>query len=42
MFDISTGFGYASALSWVYFVVITLVLAVGVGTMAIRGNKKYT
>ncbi|MGI8315908.1 carbohydrate ABC transporter permease [Halobacillus mangrovi] len=42
MFDISTGFGYASALSWVYFVVITIVLAIGVGTMAIRGNKKYT
>ncbi|MCP3028546.1 carbohydrate ABC transporter permease [Halobacillus sp. A5] len=41
MFEVSTGFGYASALSWVYFLVIALVLAIGVGTMAVRGNKKY-
>ncbi|WP_173917623.1 carbohydrate ABC transporter permease [Halobacillus sp. Marseille-Q1614] len=41
MFEISTGFGYASALSWMYFLVITLVLAVSVGFMAVRGNKKY-
>ncbi|MFG6117768.1 carbohydrate ABC transporter permease [Thalassobacillus sp. B23F22_16] len=41
MFEISTGFGYASALSWMYFLVIALVLAVSVGVMAARGNKKY-
>lgn len=26
MFDLSTGFGYASALAWIYFVIITLLL----------------
>ncbi|GGC77805.1 ABC transporter permease [Thalassobacillus devorans] len=41
MFEISTGFGYASALSWMYFLVIAFVLAVSVGVMAARGNKKY-
>ncbi|WP_163536078.1 sugar ABC transporter permease [Gracilibacillus sp. YIM 98692] len=40
MFEISTGFGYASALSWIYFLVITLVLVIGVGVL-ILGNKKY-
>ncbi|MFG6115792.1 carbohydrate ABC transporter permease [Halobacillus sp. MO56] len=42
MFEISTGFGYASALSWMYFLVIAFVLAVSVGVMAVRGNKKYS
>ncbi|MEH7237237.1 carbohydrate ABC transporter permease [Bacillus sp. JJ1562] len=41
MFQIDTGFGYASALSWVYFIIITLVLLVSVGLISIRGNKKY-
>ncbi|MBM7553183.1 carbohydrate ABC transporter permease [Thalassobacillus pellis] len=41
MFELSTGYGYASALSWVYFLVITALLAVSVGIMAVRGNKKY-
>ncbi|GAB2574927.1 carbohydrate ABC transporter permease [Gracilibacillus alcaliphilus] len=39
MFEVSTGFGYASALSWIYFVVITLVLLIGAGLMMIQGRK---
>ncbi|MEQ6377848.1 sugar ABC transporter permease [Bacillaceae bacterium S4-13-56] len=42
MFQISTGFGYASSLSWVYFLVIALVLGISMGLMSIRGNKKYS
>ncbi|WP_066193295.1 carbohydrate ABC transporter permease [Gracilibacillus timonensis] len=41
MFEVSTGFGYASALSWIYFVVITIVLAVGAGILMIQGRKNY-
>lgn len=41
MFQIETGFGYASAMAWIYFVVITFILAISVGVMAVRGNKKY-
>lgn len=33
MFKLETGFGYASALSWIYFVVITVILLVMAGTM---------
>ncbi|KMK74700.1 carbohydrate ABC transporter permease [Alkalihalobacillus pseudalcaliphilus] len=42
MFRIDTGFGYASALSWIYFLVITVVIAVSVGILSIRTRKKYT
>jgi len=41
MFEIDTGFGYASALSWVYFVIITIVLVISVGLISIRSKKKY-
>ncbi|MBM7097905.1 sugar ABC transporter permease [Bacillus sp. H-16] len=41
MFDISTGLGYASALSWIYFLIIALALTVSVGLMTLRGSKKY-
>jgi oligogalacturonide transport system permease protein len=39
MFNIQTGFGYASALSWIYFIVITLALLIAVGGMSLRGRK---
>lgn len=41
MFNINTGLGYASALSWIYFLIIAIVLAVSVGVLTLRGNKKY-
>lgn len=34
MFKIETGFGYASALSWIYFVAITIILLIMAGTTA--------
>lgn len=42
MFQIDTGFGYASALSWVYFVLITIVLIVTVWLISIRNKRKYS
>src|SRR5690625_4263828 len=36
MFKLDTGFGYASALSWIYFVLITVVLILSVGLVSIR------
>lgn len=42
MFQINTGFGYASALSWIYFGVIALVLLIVVGLLTLRTNKKYS
>jgi len=39
MFNINTGFGYASALAWLYFIVITLVMLVIVGLFALFGRK---
>ncbi|MFB1051002.1 carbohydrate ABC transporter permease [Paraliobacillus sp. JSM ZJ581] len=41
MFQIDTGFGYASALSWIYFIIIALVLVISVGLISIRSNRKY-
>lgn len=42
MFNINTGFGYASALSWIYFLIIAILLAVTVGMMTLKGRKKYS
>jgi oligogalacturonide transport system permease protein len=42
MFNINTGFGYASALSWIYFLIIAILLALSVGAMTLRGRKKYS
>jgi oligogalacturonide transport system permease protein len=42
MFNINTGFGYASALSWIYFLIIAILLALTVGAMTLRGKKKYS
>jgi oligogalacturonide transport system permease protein len=42
MFKIDTGFGYASALSWIYFVVISITLTIGVLILTVRGRKKYS
>lgn len=37
MFEITTGFGYASALSWIYFIVIVIILLI---SLAILSSKK--
>ncbi|MBS4196090.1 carbohydrate ABC transporter permease [Lederbergia citri] len=39
MFRVDTGFGYASALSWIYFVIITIALALTVGAMTLKRKK---
>jgi oligogalacturonide transport system permease protein len=41
MFEIKTGLGYASALAWIYFLVIAIVLSISVGLLTLRVNKKY-
>lgn len=41
MFKLDTGFGYASALSWIYFVAISLTLAVTVAFLNWRGKNKH-
>lgn len=41
MFEIKTGLGYASALSWIYFLIIAIVLGISVGLLTLRVNKKY-
>ncbi|TDL79110.1 carbohydrate ABC transporter permease [Peribacillus frigoritolerans] len=42
MFKVDTGFGYASALSWIYFLTIAVILAAAVGAMMLKGKKSYT
>lgn len=42
MFKVDTGFGYASALSWIYFLVIALTLLVSIGAMTLKGKKNYS
>lgn len=42
MFKVDTGFGYASALSWIYFLIIALALALTVGAMSYKGKSKYS
>ncbi|MDR7073226.1 carbohydrate ABC transporter permease [Fictibacillus barbaricus] len=42
MFKVDTGFGYASALSWIYFLIIALTLVITVGAMTLKGKKNYT
>jgi ABC-type sugar transport system permease subunit len=42
MFKVDTGFGYASALSWIYFLIIALALVITVGLMTLKGKKSYT
>ncbi|WP_231688026.1 carbohydrate ABC transporter permease [Bacillus sp. FJAT-18017] len=39
MFKVDTGFGYASALSWIYFLIIALALLITVGAMTLKGRK---
>lgn len=39
-FDVTTGLGYASALSWIYFVAILMVLLVFVGLILFKGKQK--
>ncbi|WP_026690539.1 carbohydrate ABC transporter permease [Alteribacter aurantiacus] len=41
MFRTDTGFGYASALSWIYFLLITIILFISVLLISLRGRKKY-
>ncbi|MFP7298888.1 carbohydrate ABC transporter permease [Neobacillus niacini] len=41
MFKVDTGFGYASALSWIYFLIIALALVISVGAMTLKGKKNY-
>ncbi|TDL67619.1 sugar ABC transporter permease [Rhodococcus qingshengii] len=41
MFKVDTGFGYASALSWIYFLIIALALILSVGAMTLKGKKNY-
>ncbi|MCU9612676.1 sugar ABC transporter permease [Caldibacillus lycopersici] len=41
MFKVDTGFGYASALAWIYFLIITVVLAIVVGAMTLKRRKKH-
>ncbi|MCM3618885.1 sugar ABC transporter permease [Sutcliffiella horikoshii] len=41
MFQINTGFGYASALSWIYFLLIAAALAISVALLTVRGKKNY-
>lgn len=40
MFQLETGFGYSSALSWIYFTLIVLILLVFVGIISLF-NRKY-
>lgn len=40
MFEMKTGFGYASALSWIYFIVMILVLLVMVGVISFFSRKE--
>jgi len=42
MFNVTTGFGYASALAWMYFVVITLIMLGLVGVFALFSKKSLT
>ncbi|WP_257985009.1 carbohydrate ABC transporter permease [Bacillus sp. T33-2] len=42
MFKVDTGFGYASALSWIYFLIIALALLISVGAMTLKGRKNYS
>lgn len=41
MFKINTGFGYASALSWLYFLVIAIILLLAVGLLTYKGKRKF-
>ncbi|MBD7963211.1 carbohydrate ABC transporter permease [Fictibacillus norfolkensis] len=42
MFKVDTGYGYASALSWIYFLIIAAALSIAVGVMTVKRKKKYT
>ncbi|WP_226536109.1 carbohydrate ABC transporter permease [Fictibacillus halophilus] len=42
MFKVDTGYGYASALSWIYFLIIAAALAISVGAMTLKRKKNYT
>jgi ABC-type sugar transport system permease subunit len=36
MFSTITGFGYATAVAWIYFIIITLVLAIWTGLLSLK------
>jgi len=42
MFNIDTGFGYSSALAWLYFIVISLIMLVIVGVFALFSRKSLS
>lgn len=42
MFQVTTGYGYASALAWIYFLVISLLMAVLVGLFYLFSKKSLT
>ncbi|MCL2286244.1 MAG: sugar ABC transporter permease [Firmicutes bacterium] len=42
MFSVTTGFGYASALAWLYFLVISLIMLALVGIFALFSKKSLT
>ncbi|RLQ96618.1 carbohydrate ABC transporter permease [Falsibacillus albus] len=42
MFKVNTGFGYASSLSWIYFIIIAAALGISVGFMTIKRKKSYS
>ncbi|WP_316570853.1 sugar ABC transporter permease [Neobacillus sp. YIM B06451] len=42
MFTVNTGFGYASALSWIYFLIIAIALGLSVGALTFRGKRKFS
>lgn len=41
MFKINTGFGYSSALSWLYFIVIAVIILLAAGILSYKGKRKY-
>ncbi|TDL33118.1 sugar ABC transporter permease [Jeotgalibacillus sp. S-D1] len=41
MFELETGFGYASALSWIYFVIIALILVLVFVIMNSQSKRRY-
>lgn len=41
MFELETGFGYASALSWIYFVIIALILVLVFVMMNSQSKRRY-
>ncbi len=40
MFALETGFGFSSAIAWIYFVALALILGIAVGALSAFGRKK--